>query len=269
MKKLLWTWRFKQQGDKNIFRVFLTVINKRTINTITVYITSLSVKSSLLHVSTLSCHRQTVSVAYRGGDGGGCFKTPPPPEIPKVFQNRTKFNPIVKTVKNCWIRTPKPKDVRKKGSKILKLPPVRNCFTLAMTNKLVVFINSLKVPKIKKILLYEMKFLVPNYSCLQNPWLKGYRPQIPVLSILCPQLNLLNPPPEQNSWVRHRTVYSQCHAKLHTFCTLQLLEIHFITSRFCTTTLRKFVVLFTEFIVDKTKNVVLYPVKQLNHISLQ
>ena len=49
-----------------------------------------------------------------------------------------------------------------------------------------------------------MKFLVPIYSCLQNPWLGGYRPQIPVLSILCPQLNLLNtPPPEQNSWVRH------------------------------------------------------------------
>jgi len=59
--------------------------------------------------------------------------------------------------------------VRKKGSKILKLPSVRNCFTLAMTNKLVVIINSLKVPKINKMLLYEMKFLVPNYSCLQNP----------------------------------------------------------------------------------------------------
>jgi len=53
-----------------------------------------------------------------------------------------------------------------KGSKILKLPPVRNYFTLALTNKFVVIINSLKVPKIKKILLYEMKFLVPNYSCL-------------------------------------------------------------------------------------------------------
>ena len=42
-----------------------------------------------------------------------------------------------------------------------------------------------------------MKFLVPNYSCLQNPWLRGYRPQIPVLSVLCPQLNLLTPPPEK------------------------------------------------------------------------
>jgi len=71
-----------------------------------------------------------------------------------------------------------------------------NCFTLAMTNKLVVIINSHKVPKIKKILLYEMKFLVRNYSCLQKPWLEGYSPQIPVL---CPQLNLLNSPPPSNN----------------------------------------------------------------------
>jgi len=53
-----------------------------------------------------------------------------------------------------------------------------------MTNKLVVIINSLKVPKIKKISLYETKFLVPKYSCLQNPWLGVYRHQIPVLSVL-------------------------------------------------------------------------------------
>jgi len=67
----------------------------------------------------------------------------------------------------------------KKGSKILKIPPVRNCFTLAMTNKLVVIINSLKVSKIKKILLFEMKFLVPNYSGLQNPLLGGLSPPDP------------------------------------------------------------------------------------------
>ena len=65
---------------------------------------------------------------------------------------------------------PTPKDVRKKGSKILKLLPVRNFFTLATANKLVVIINILTVPKIvKKKILYEMKFLVQNYSCLQNP----------------------------------------------------------------------------------------------------
>ena len=66
-----------------------------------------------------------------------------------------------------------------------------------MTHKLVVIINSLKLPKIRKILAYEMKFLVPNYSCLQNPWLGELRPQIPVLSVLCPKLNLLTPPPRK------------------------------------------------------------------------
>ena len=69
-----------------------------------------------------------------------------------------------------------------------------------MINKLVVIINSLKVPKIKKILLYEMKFLVTNYSCLQNPWLGGYRPQIPVVSVL--NWICWTPHPEQNSWIR-------------------------------------------------------------------
>ena len=38
-----------------------------------------------------------------------------------------------------------------------------------------------------------MKFLVPNYSCLQNPSRVGYRLLDP--RSLCPQLNLLNPPP--------------------------------------------------------------------------
>ena len=73
-----------------------------------------------------------------------------------------------------------------------------------MTNTLVVIINSLKLPKIKNILPYEMKVLVPNHSCLQNPLLGGYCPQIPVLSVLCPQLNLLKPPPPNKiPWVRH------------------------------------------------------------------
>ena len=59
-----------------------------------------------------------------------------------------------------------------------------------MTNKLVVIINSLKVPKIKKIILYEMKFLVPNYSCLHNPWVGATAPRSPfslpcVLNWIC------------------------------------------------------------------------------------
>ena len=75
-----------------------------------------------------------------------------------------------------------------------------------MTNKLVVIRNSLKVPKIKKILLYEIKFLVPNYTCLRNPWLGGYAPRSPfplpsVLKWIC-----WTPAYEQNSWVRHCTL---------------------------------------------------------------
>ena len=48
-----------------------------------------------------------------------------------------------------------------------------------------------------------MKFLVPNYSCLQNPWLGGYHPQIPILSVL--NWICWNPPPpkKKNSWVHH------------------------------------------------------------------
>ena len=56
-------------------------------------------------------------------------------------------------LKIAEFRTPTPQDVRKKGSKILKLPSVRIFFTLATTNRLVIT-NSLTVPKIKKILLY-------------------------------------------------------------------------------------------------------------------
>jgi hypothetical protein len=37
----------------------------------------------------------------------------------------------------------------------------------------------------------------------RNPWLGGYRPQISVLSALCPQLNLLNPPPKKYPGVSH------------------------------------------------------------------
>jgi hypothetical protein len=127
---------------------------------------------------------------WRTERGGGVQITPHPrnsEDPPTSCQTQTR---LWKMLKIAEFRTLALQDVRKKGSKILKLPPVRNCFTLAMTDKLAVIINSLILPKIKKILLYEMKFLVPNYSCLQNPCLGGgvpppdwggYRPpQIPV-----------------------------------------------------------------------------------------
>ena len=62
---------------------------------------------------------------------------------------------ILINLKIAEFRTPEPQDVRKKGSEILKLPPVRNCFTLKKTNKLVVIINSLKYQKLRKF--YYMK----------------------------------------------------------------------------------------------------------------
>ena len=71
-------------------------------------------------------------------------------------------------------------------------------------DKLIFIIKSFRVPKIKKILLYEMKFLASNYSCIQNPLLGGCRPQIPVLYVLCTLLNLLIPlSGKKKSWIRH------------------------------------------------------------------
>ena len=139
------------------------------------------------------------AVAYRGGELVG--SNPPPqlhPKFRKPFKILLNSTRLWKRFKIAEFGTPTPQDVRKKGSKILKLPSVRNCFTLTMTNKLVIIINSLKLREIKKILLYAMEFLVPNYSCLQNPWLVGCRPQIPFLSVLCPHLNLLKPSPLPN-----------------------------------------------------------------------
>jgi len=62
-----------------------------------------------------------------------------------------------------------------------------------------------------------MKFLVPNYSCLQNPLLEGYRPQIPALSVLCPQLNLLNPPSPRKKFLGTSLVRKMFFMTLYVF----------------------------------------------------
>jgi len=63
-------------------------------------------------VCVLQSRTYSNAVAYRGG-----VVQPPPPEIRKALQNRTKLNPIVKTIKNAEVRTPTHQDVRKKAVK--------------------------------------------------------------------------------------------------------------------------------------------------------
>jgi len=109
---------------------------------------------------------------WRTEEGGGIWLVklhPPPPKFrrpSKIVPNSTR---LWKVLKIAEFRTPTSQDVRKKGRKILKLPPVHNCFTLARANELVVIINSLKIQKITKMLLFEIKFLVTTDSCFQNP----------------------------------------------------------------------------------------------------
>ena len=66
-------------------------------------ITKVCLSSLILHTRNVILQDVHWSVAYSGwGPRFGVFN-PPPPEIPKALQNCAKLNPIVKTVKNCWI----------------------------------------------------------------------------------------------------------------------------------------------------------------------
>jgi len=67
-----------------------------------------------------------------------------------------------------------------------------------MTNELVVIIV-FKVPKIKKISLHEMKFFT-KLQLPPEPLTRGLPPPYP--RFLCPQLNLLNPPPLRTKYLR-------------------------------------------------------------------
>jgi hypothetical protein len=72
------------------------------------------------------------------------------------------------SLKIAEFRTPTLQDIRKEGSKILKLP-VRNCFTLVMTNKLVVIINSIKYQKLRKFYGMELNFLYQYTAASRTP----------------------------------------------------------------------------------------------------
>ena len=154
-------------------------------------------------------------MVYRRGFGG---VEPPKFQRPsKIVPNSTR---LWKMLKIAEFRTPIPQDVRKKkGSKILKLPPVRNCFTSAMTNKLVVIINILSVPKIKKILLCETS--CTKLQLPPEPLTKWLSPPDP--RSLCPLSSaefVDHPPPQKkkNSWARHCLQISCSHKSCSYIC---------------------------------------------------
>jgi len=118
------------------------------------------------------------------------------------------YSNILISLKIAEFRTPTPQDVQKKGSKILKLPLVHNCFTLTMTNKLVVFINSLKYQKLRKF--YHMKWnFLYKLQLPPEPLTKGLPPPDP--RPFCPlsSTEFVEPPPEKNSWVCHWFIGNQ------------------------------------------------------------
>ena len=109
---------------------------------------------------------------------------------------------ILTSLKIAEFRTPTSQDVQKKGSKILKLPPVHNCFTLTITNKLVVIINSLKYQKFRKFYYMNWNFLYQTTAASRTPDYGATAPRSPfslssVLNWICWT------PTEKNSWVRH------------------------------------------------------------------
>jgi len=61
----------------------------------------------------------------------------------------------------------------------------------------------------------KLNFLYQITPASRTPWLGGYRPQIPVLSVLCPQLNLLNPLPPRTKFLGTSLVNGVSYTPFH------------------------------------------------------
>ena len=111
-------WSLSENNQNEIYYYTKThIIRDDTLNLITSYLNNKRLDFPCHTVSLLYQHYtdnifwpvsrvlklcksdNLLSVAYRGGGG----VKPPPPQIPKAPQNHAKLNPIVKTVKKCWI----------------------------------------------------------------------------------------------------------------------------------------------------------------------
>ena len=53
----------------------------------------------------------------------------------------------------------------------------------------------------------KWNFLYQITAAYRTPDYEAYRPQNPILSVLSPQTNFVEAPPEKNSWVRHWSLY--------------------------------------------------------------
>jgi len=63
----------------------------------------LRAEHSAASVETSKQYKHSIVHSGVSREGGFGWGSTPPPEIPKALQSRAKLNPIVKTVKNCWI----------------------------------------------------------------------------------------------------------------------------------------------------------------------
>ena len=82
-----------------IFLVELTTKTSLPESTFYYQFMSKSTESGMLTAASTKAMREQWRTEGVGGLGG----SNPPPEFPKTLQTHAKLNPIVKTVKNCWI----------------------------------------------------------------------------------------------------------------------------------------------------------------------
>ena len=152
----------------------------------------------MLTKAPIHTHNNTSGVPR--GEGSTPSPLPPwnsdgPPKSCQTQPDRENCQKLLK------FRTPTPQDIWKKGGKILKLPSVRNCFTLAMTNKLVVIIKVSNYQKLLRFYYMKWNFLCEITAASGISWLGPTTPRSLSSNWIC-----WNPPPEQNSWVRHRKI---------------------------------------------------------------
>ena len=157
IRSTVWNW--------NTLNKELNILNSCWVGAIWKWHENLRKKGS---TATLVDAKEAGEKPSRTSGVPGGVQTPPPKfrRPSKIVPNSTR---LWKLLKIAEFRTPTHPDIQKKGSKIRKLPPVRNCFTLAMTNKLVVIIIVLKYQKLRKFYYMKWNFLYQITAAFRTP----------------------------------------------------------------------------------------------------